>query len=63
MEINVAMECPDEAAALDAQEEIRSLIWLAEEGQVDLGPPLRSLLGNVYQAIDAAIVGSSQPTN
>jgi len=60
VEINVVMDCPDEDAALDAQEEIRSLVWLAEEGQIDLGPPLRSLLGNVYQALDAVIAGTSQ---
>lgn len=49
------MDRVDEAEALDAVEEIRSLFHAAEDGDLDLGPALRSLLRNAYWAIDAAL--------
>ena len=56
MEIGgITMVSADQAELLDALEEIRSLVWLAEEGTLDLGPALRSLLGAAYAAADKAL--------
>jgi len=49
------MECANNAEGLDAMEEIRYLFELADDGGVDLGPALRSLLANAYWALDRAL--------
>jgi hypothetical protein len=54
----ISLEFETGAEALDAMEEIRSLFEVAEDGILDLGPALRSLLRNAYWAIDAALARS-----
>ena len=49
------MDCANNAEGLDAMEEIRYLFELADDGVVDLGPGLRSLLANAYWALDGAL--------
>jgi hypothetical protein len=49
------MDCANNAEGLDAMEEIRYLFELADDGGVDLGPALRSLLANAYWAVDGAL--------
>jgi hypothetical protein len=51
----ITMECADPAEVLDALDEIRSLIWLAEDGEADLGPAVRSLLAGAYLAAEEAL--------
>lgn len=46
------MDCASGAEGMDAMEEIRYLFELADDGGVDLGPALRSLLTNAYFAVD-----------
>ena len=46
------MDCASNAEGLDAMEEIRYLFELADDGGVDLGPAVRSLLTNAYFAVD-----------
>jgi len=46
------MDCASSAEGLDAMEEIRYVFELADDGGLDLGPALRSLLANAYYAID-----------
>jgi len=59
MEIErIPLDCASDAEALDTIEEIRSLFELAEDGELDLGPTLRSLLRNAYWAIDGALARS-----
>jgi hypothetical protein len=48
----ISVVCETEAEALDAMEEIRYLIELADDGGFDLGPAFRSLLRSAYWAID-----------
>ena len=56
MEIErIQLDCATDAEALDAIEEIRSLFQAAEDGEIDLGPALRSLLRNGYWGLDAAL--------
>jgi hypothetical protein len=51
----ISIECAGDAEALDAMEEIRSLFELADDGELDLGPSVRSLLSSAYWAIDGAL--------
>ncbi|TML10027.1 MAG: hypothetical protein E6F94_05260 [Actinobacteria bacterium] len=56
MEIErIPLEFASDAEARDAIEEIRTLFEVAEDGELDLGPALRSLLRNAYWAIDGAL--------
>ena len=48
----ISMDCASSAEGLDAMEEIRYLFELADDGGVDLGPAVRSLLTNAYFAVD-----------
>ena len=48
----ISMDCASGAEGLDAMEEIRYLFELADDGGVDLGPAVRSLLANAYFAVD-----------
>lgn len=48
----ISMDCASGAEGMDAMEEIRYLFELADDGGVDLGPALRSLLTNAYFAVD-----------
>jgi hypothetical protein len=54
------MDCANNAEGLDAMEEIRYLFELADDGGVDLGPALRSLLANAYWAVDGVL--QSEPS-
>jgi len=56
----ISMDCANNAEGLDAMEEIRYLFELADDGGVDLGPALRSLLANAYWAVDGAL--QSEPS-
>jgi hypothetical protein len=59
MEIEgISMECTTAAEALDAVDEMRCLFEAAEDGVLDLGPALRSLLQSTYWAIDLELARS-----
>jgi hypothetical protein len=48
----ISMVCETEAEALDAMEEMRYLVELADDGGIDLGPAFRSLLRSAYWATE-----------
>jgi hypothetical protein len=56
----ISMDCAAGAERLDAMEEIRYVFELADDGGLDLGPALRSLLTNAYYAIDREL--ESEPS-
>ena len=57
------MECTTTAEALDALEEMRYLFDAADDGVLDLGPALRSLMRNAYWAIDAQLAHADVPAS
>ena len=59
----ISMECTTTAEALDALEEMRYLFDAADDGVLDLGPALRSLMRNAYWAIDAQLAHADVPAS
>jgi hypothetical protein len=51
----ITIECASGDEALDAIEEMRYLVELADDGELDLGPAFRSLLRSAYWALDGAV--------
>lgn len=58
----ISMDCASDAEGLDAMEEIRYLFELADDGGLDLGPALRSLLANAYYAINRELESEASAT-
>jgi hypothetical protein len=59
----ITIECSGPDEALDAMEEMRYLVELADDGGIDLGPAFRSLLRSAYWAVDGAFKPADSPTS